>query len=525
MQSNSNYMQQPVEIKDVAMYLRKSRGEEEDLDKHRTALEDICRIKGWRWIEYSEIGSSDSIDLRPEMKRLLKDIEDDLYDAVIVMDLDRLSRGDGEDQARIKRVMRKSETRLVTTNNIYDFTNENDEMQTDLLSVFARHEYKTIKKRLTRGKKQGSRKGDWTNGTPPYPYVYQEWFDEKNKEMYRKPKSLVVHRERLETYRYIMQKVIVENLPAEHVAWDLNRQGIPSPRNGRWHGHTIQRILMDETHLGLVISNKSAGDGHRVKRSKDSKDVIYFPREEWVIVENCHEAVKTKKEHDKVMTFFSRVIKTTPKRRDTKIFPLSGLIKCSRCGHTMVVKYRSDNKTIGQISPCWYTDQYGTKCGNSGGKTSIVQLYIMEQLAEYEDELRKSVAGDEGATDNKSLVREIDMTLTELTKLERKVGKVNEGYEEEVYTAVQARERKAELKILMDQAEIKLNLLQLKLDNSKEMTDIERLNIIDQFKEQMARENLTDIEINEQYKRIISHIVWDRKDRHTESYVIEVNFL
>jgi len=54
------------------------------------------------------------------------------------------------------------------------------------------------------------------------------------------------------------------------------------------------------------------------------------------------------------------------------------------------------------------------------------------------------------------------------------------------------------------------------------MTDIERLNIIDTFKEQMAKETLTDVEKNELYKSIISHIVWDKKD---DTYVIEVNFL
>jgi len=101
-------MEKIIEIKDVAIYLRKSRGEEEDLDKHRTDLEDLCKIKGWRYTSYAEIGSSDSIDLRPEMIRLLKDVEDDLYDAIVVMDIDRLSRGDGEEQARIMNKLRRS---------------------------------------------------------------------------------------------------------------------------------------------------------------------------------------------------------------------------------------------------------------------------------------------------------------------------------------------------------------------------------------------------------------------------------
>ncbi|GAB6153679.1 recombinase family protein [Desulfosporosinus burensis] len=521
MQARSSYAPQPViEIKDVALYLRKSRGEEEDLEKHRTDLEDLCKIKGWRYTEYSEIGTSDSIDLRPKMIQLLKDIENDLFDAVVVMDMDRLSRGDGEEQARIKNVLRRSGTFIVTPNKVYDLNDDGDDMYSDFEGLMARVEYKQIKKRLKRGKKQGARRGDWTNGTPPYPYEYQEWFDEKNKEMYRNEKGLVVNKEKYEIYRYILEKVIVENVPADHVAWELNRQGKPSPRNGRWHGNTIQRILLDETHLGKVISNKSAGDGHKVKRSKDSKDVVYFPRSEWVIVDNCHEAVKTVKEHERVQMFFSRVIPTTPRKQGSRIYPLSGLLKCAKCGHTMVVRYRADRKQIGQILPCWYRDQYGNKCGNSGGKTDIVRTVILEQLAVYEEELRQSTSGD--ITDNKSLLREIDMTLTEISKLERKLVKIDDLVEEEYYTPAEARQRKADLKVSLDQAETKLNLLQIKLNNSKEMTDMERLNIIDKFKEQMAKGNLTDTELNELYKSIISHIVWDRKD---DTYVIEVNFL
>ena len=49
-------------IKDVAVYLRKSRGDEnKDLDKHRLALTELCQKLGIRFTEYAEIGTSDSI--------------------------------------------------------------------------------------------------------------------------------------------------------------------------------------------------------------------------------------------------------------------------------------------------------------------------------------------------------------------------------------------------------------------------------------------------------------------------------
>ncbi|MHB1684960.1 MAG: hypothetical protein ACYCYO_19395, partial [Bacilli bacterium] len=38
--------------------------------------------------------------------------------------------------------------------------------------VFACYEYRMIKKRFQRGKKIGARLGHWTNGSAPFPYVY-----------------------------------------------------------------------------------------------------------------------------------------------------------------------------------------------------------------------------------------------------------------------------------------------------------------------------------------------------------------
>ena len=84
---------------DAAQYLRKSRMEEgmdtqEVLAKHRKALAEYAATHGVHIIEtYYEVVSGESLYARPEMLRLLEDVEEGKYDAVLVMDLDRLSRG------------------------------------------------------------------------------------------------------------------------------------------------------------------------------------------------------------------------------------------------------------------------------------------------------------------------------------------------------------------------------------------------------------------------------------------------
>ncbi|MFA7157119.1 MAG: recombinase family protein [Bacilli bacterium] len=108
-------------IKDVSIYLRKSRAKDgietkdgmetdEILEKHKQELISFCEKYNFRYAIYQEVVSGDSISDRPEMIRLLQDVEDGLWDATLVVDIDRLGRGNEEDQGRIKRIYRQSET-------------------------------------------------------------------------------------------------------------------------------------------------------------------------------------------------------------------------------------------------------------------------------------------------------------------------------------------------------------------------------------------------------------------------------
>ncbi len=102
----------------------------------------------------------------------LQDVEADLFDAVFVMDYDRLSRGDLEAQGKIRRILKNSVTKVITPTKVYDFNNEEAELINDIEGVFSRREYRMIRRRLNRGKKRGAKNGNWTNGKPPFPYVY-----------------------------------------------------------------------------------------------------------------------------------------------------------------------------------------------------------------------------------------------------------------------------------------------------------------------------------------------------------------
>lgn len=62
-------------MENVAIYLRKSRGEIEDLEKHKEQLIELANKNKWQYDIYEEIGTSDSIIKRKEFKKLLDLIE------------------------------------------------------------------------------------------------------------------------------------------------------------------------------------------------------------------------------------------------------------------------------------------------------------------------------------------------------------------------------------------------------------------------------------------------------------------
>lgn len=135
----------------TCIYLRKSRADEElekkekvdTLSRHRSTLLEVAKKQNLDIVEIKEeIVSGDSIAKRPKMIQLLEEVENNLYDAVLCMDIDRLGRGDMQDQGKIINTFKQSNTYIVTPDKTYNLNNELDEEMTEFKTFFARRELK-----------------------------------------------------------------------------------------------------------------------------------------------------------------------------------------------------------------------------------------------------------------------------------------------------------------------------------------------------------------------------------------------
>jgi len=478
----------------------------EDLEKHRLVLTDLCKKHNFKYVEYIEVGTSDSIDMRPKMVRLLEEIAEGVYDAVCVVEYDRLGRGDLGEQDRLKKAFQKSETLIITPDKIYDLNNDNDDTYADLKGFFARQEYKMITKRLRQGKKIGARRGQWTNGTPPFPYVYQRYKDDYNK------KGIVVNQERLPIYREIIEKAL-SGLSPQKIAENLNQRGIFTTKGNYWSNVTILRLLLDETHLGKIITNKTKGDGHKSKRP-NAKDVETISKSEWIVVEGCHEAVKTEEEHDKIVQLIAkRSLIGTKARHQT--FAFSGLIKCERCGHSHTF-YTKREKLY--MKPCWYISPLGEKCRNEGILVSVIEERVLTEIAKYKDNFLSDVEHeDNGMRSLQTLIAERESLLI---KQKKALALVNDAYEMGDYSREEWLERKRKRELEISNTSNEIYELYKRTHGDKQLSNEERLQALSNFFDNIIS-TTNDSSRNDLYRTVLESIIWYRNG---DNIRVKINF-
>src|SRR5690606_31760778 len=118
----------------------------------------------------AETVSGESIIHRPEMVKMLQDLEASPPHGVLVMDIERLGRGDKIDQGIIERAFKESGTLIITPTETYDMNSESGEFGVEVRSFLARMELKQINKRMQGGRVRSVENGNYLGTLPPYGY-------------------------------------------------------------------------------------------------------------------------------------------------------------------------------------------------------------------------------------------------------------------------------------------------------------------------------------------------------------------
>jgi DNA invertase Pin-like site-specific DNA recombinase len=316
-------------------YLRKSRSDdpsltvEEVLEKHETILND--------WAErnldspipsenvYKEVVSGETISDRPEFQKLLKRIESSRIRAILVVEIPRLSRGDLEDCGRIIKLLRYTNTLVITPQRIYDLQDEFDRegFERELKSGNYYLEYQ--KKLMKRGIDYAvQEQGAYVGSLPPYGYSKIKVAVGK-----KKVPTLEIVEEEAKIVRMIFDWYLNENLGFQRIADRLDGMGVPPRKVKCWSNQSIKKILENEHYTGKIryYAHKMS---HEVKDLTVTKKKIAV--KDYKLFDGMHDAIIDEE------TFYRAKAKrdSMPRvQKDKKLRnPLASILYCE-CGHAM----------------------------------------------------------------------------------------------------------------------------------------------------------------------------------------------
>lgn len=118
-----------------------------------------------------------------------------------------------------------------------------------------------------------------------------------------------------------------------------------------WHVTSIRVMLNNEVYLGKLVYGKQKS------KSMKSKKKTKCPREDWVIVEGCHEPIVSQELWDSAHRMLDSKRRPT-QTGEVQIF--AGLLYCADCGHALTYsqKQRKDGTYHGAYS-CWMYKTHG----------------------------------------------------------------------------------------------------------------------------------------------------------------------
>lgn len=166
--------------KTAALYIRVSTDAQYEegysVEAQKEKLEQYCRLKDISDYEfYIDGGWSGSNIERPEMQRLIKDINNKRISAVIVYKLDRLSRSQKDTIFLLEDVFNPNDCNFISLQENFDTTTPYGKAMIGILSVFAQLERENIRERTRMGMYERVKSGLWMGGGKiPFGYDYDE---------------------------------------------------------------------------------------------------------------------------------------------------------------------------------------------------------------------------------------------------------------------------------------------------------------------------------------------------------------
>lgn len=267
-------------------------------------LKDYARIKDWNIYKiYSDEGiSGKSIECRPQIKELIKDIKSGHIKNVLVFKIDRLTRNTS-DLIYLINLFNEYGCAFNSLCESIDTQTPSGRMFIKIIGIFAEFERENIVERTKLGFERKVKEG-YSLCTRTASYGYDKCKGDKIQKINKREAAIVEE---------IFEMFVNGGMPFLDIAKNLNERNIPTKENSVWQARSIKNMLTNCNYIGNVRY-----------ATKDEKRNFE--------VKGNHEPIISEELYNEAQELIGSISKKSYTKRPKEENYFSGILYCGKCG-------------------------------------------------------------------------------------------------------------------------------------------------------------------------------------------------
>lgn len=431
----------------IAIYCRVSTEEQSEngysIDEQERLLEEWCKKMGYVIYKcYSDRGiSGKNIKDRPALKELLSDAKEGKFDMVISWKINRVSRK-LEDVLKIVSLLEKNNITFKSYSEPFETDTPAGRMQFQMMALIGEFERGTIAQNVKMGMIAKAKSGNWCGGR----VLGYDLVPNNSPEEEKKGKNkLKINEKEAEIVRFIFNEYS-KGKGYKAITNQINKLGYKTKKGNDFSVGSIRDILTNPVYIGEIRYNVRQNWSEKRRRNINPNPIR---------VKGKHEAIIDRELWDKVQLILESK-KGKPSRIYDGEYPLTGILRCPKCGAGMVISRTTNTLADGTKKRiayycCGNWKNKGTSvCNSNTIRVDKANEYVFKKIEELvsNEAMIKAVVKNinkerkDKVKPAKRLLGDIDK---ELEKLDKRKRKIFEAYEDDILTKEEFQTRKNEL--------------------------------------------------------------------------------
>ena len=432
-------MQSNEKLGITALYCRVSRDdgtekESNSITNQKRMLSKYAKTNGFKNIKvYEDDGFTGTNFNRPDMQRLLDDVEMGYISTIIVKDMSRFGREYLQVGYYTEHYFPEKNVRFIAVNDGVDSANEEDNDFTPLRNFMNELYAKDISRKVKSAHRVKGMAGEPLS-QPPYGYMKdpenkKKWIiDPEAASVVKDIFKMCLEGKGNETIARILQERQVLIPMAYWQSKGLPRGGkIKQPNPYKWCKTSIAKILSQQEYCGDVINFKSYSISFKKKKR------IPKPKEEWMVFKDVHEPIIDRETFEQVQKRNVSTRRRQPKPQNAIKSIFSDILYCADCGSKLWFHTNTKNPNIHFFSCSNYVNDYRGTCQTRhyvrADAIEEVVTYELQRLADYLKYDQEGFAGLLAEKTNKDMLDEQKNTKTQIDQSLARIKKIDVLYE------------------------------------------------------------------------------------------------